>query len=388
MSDDVKKPDAPPATEAPQGESPVDSLDTAVKGAKSHVIESAHKAFEESFGKTWTDRLQIWNWPKNSLLFFKNFFVELTKVKEEKATAKDQAETEVAKAAATGKPADVADKLTEEMDKEAHFDPEQKEAVAALTEDVLEAAHATGSPAKVLTLISQAQENSEKDKKDPDALSEHDMQLIFSAGLFTLVRLKQRFPDQRDMEAFLTKVKEAGGKSAKFKRLSKYLALHFKTMFKVSAEKIPTLLKVDGPDLADIAGLALGSLAGKDKVAGALDIMLPQLFPLSVKHKGLPMLRHFFKQLIAEKKYPDPAKIAELTFLLEESDLRECARRIGGAQVVSLASVKETAARKKKEQTEASSNEDGKPEEDAEERAEAKQKAEEEQADKRRRLAA
>jgi hypothetical protein len=401
MSDKDKKPDTPPAKADASKGTPAKNLDASTS-RRSTVSEAAHAALEKSFGKTWVESIGILKWPiaLTSQLFIKNFIVEWATVRREKADAKNAAETEISKAVASGEPTDVAEKLTKEMAKEANLDKDETVAVETLTEDTFVAAHATGRPGPAIALLSRVQEDSEKVEKDqkPSEVSEEQMRLVFSMGMFTLVRLKQRFATKELMEGFLTKVQKASGKSAKFAKLSKYLANHFKTMFKVTEDQIPSLLKVDS--LSNLAQFGMLRLSGKDKTNGALDIILPDLFPLSVKHKGLPMLREFFRGLMAEKKFPGPAKIAELAFLLDENDLRDCAKRMGGAQVVNLPTVRETDARKAKAKKDAADKakkggdkKDSKPKTTAEEEAakaeaEAEARAAEEQADKERRLAA
>jgi len=402
MSDDDTQPDTPPADEADKdeatkdGAAPEEGAEAEKDEKKSRIIESAKAAFNESFGKTTFERLQIWKWPTNSLLFIKNFFTELTAVKEEEAEVKDETESAVADAVEAGDPADVAENLTAQVSEESHFEPDQQEAVCQMTEDTLEAAKATGQSSRVIKLIARVQEDTEKGNKTPKAVTEEQIRLVFSMGMFTLLRLKDRFKTKEAMTAFLEKVKAAGSQSAKVAKLSKYLALNFRKMFKISEDRIPTLLDVDS--LGNMARFAALKLGGGDKIKGALDIILPDLFPKSVEKKGLAQIRDFFKRMVAQKKYPDPPMIAELAFLLDENDLRDCAKRMGGAKVISLASVRETEARKAKTKKEkeavAAKDKDKKaekiPEDPVVAAAEkAKEEAdEEEKEDKRRKLLA
>lgn len=358
--DDDKKPGSqaapastPDGPETPSGASetpdnPVDGAEAALKEGKSRVADAYRVAMEKSFGKTWGEKLQFWKWPKNAPLFVKNFFTELFKVQEEREETTDEAESEVAEQVVKGTETfDIAENLAEEMDKEAGFEPEEKEAVATLTEDVLEAAKATGEPEKAIKLVTRVQEDAKDKKEDPKAITESQMRLAFSTGLFTMVRLRERFDSEREMADFLTRVKAASGKSARVKELSHYLGNNFRKLFNFKAEQVPSLLGLDPMKFASLAIPSwLGGGDSDEKMDQGLDILLPELFPTSVRDKGLPRMRKFFKRLIAGKKYPEPATIAELTFMLDEDDMRDLAKKMGGAKVVSLASVRATEKRK------------------------------------------
>ncbi|MFA7685489.1 MAG: hypothetical protein WCX95_01670 [Candidatus Gracilibacteria bacterium] len=315
----------------------------AINEGKTRVKDAYKVAMEKSFGKTWTDKLQVWNWPKNSLLFVGNFFKELFAVKKEKEEAKERAESEIVQEVVNGgETSAIAKRLTEEIDAEAKLEPEEKEAVAILVEDSLEAAKATGEPAKALATIDRVKEAAKEDEKDPEALTDEEIRRSFSMGLFTMVRLRQRFDSEEKLAEFLTRVKSAAGKSRKFNDFSKYLTNNFKKLFKFESGDVPELLGIDKTKFLPL-------LISNDKMRDGLDIVLPELFPTAVRDKGLVPIRKFFVNFIRQKRYSEPETIAKLVFMVEgknSNDMRDLAKRIGGAKIVSLASVRETEDKK------------------------------------------
>ncbi|MFA6917791.1 MAG: hypothetical protein WC285_03065 [Candidatus Gracilibacteria bacterium] len=321
-----------------------DELKEAVEEGKARGKSAWKTAREKTFGESWTGPLKFWNWHKTVPLFVKNFFVELFNVQEEKKDVKDKTESEVAEQVVKGTETfDIAENLADEMDKEAHFEPEEKEAVAILTEDVLEAAEATGEPEEAIKLVARVQEDAAAKKEDPEAITDSQIRLGFSTGLFTMARLRQRFDSEEELADFLTKIKSASGKSAKFKELSLYIGNNFRKLFQFKATQVPDLLGYEGFEKVKFLKL----LGSTDKLSDGLDMVLPDLFPSAVKDKGLAPLRKFFVRFVQQKRYPDPKAIAELIFMIEdEDDMRTLAQRIGGTKIVSLASVKATEARK------------------------------------------
>lgn len=358
MSDDDEKPEQDAAETADtkdESKSAKEQLDEALEKGKSRLGSAYRAAVDKSFGKTWSERLKkLPVLPATIPLFFVNFFKELAAVKDEKEKVKEEAETEIAQEVlGEGKTTDAAaETIADSMDEENAFDPEEKEAVAIFTEDALEAAKATGSPGKIFARINSLKEKADDkaDKKDPEALTEQEVRLGFSMGLFTMARLRQRFDTQEKLEAFLTKLQKAGDKSEKLKRFSKYITNNFKKLFKFEANQIPDLLGYGWFE----KGKFLRLLDSKDKLKDGLDLVLPDLFPKAVKRKGLVPLRKFFVRFMNQKKYPSPKTIAELIFMIDhEGDMRNLAKRIGGTSITTLASVKETEARKAKEKEKA-----------------------------------
>lgn len=337
------------------GQSLEDAVDTAeklLKENKSRISTAYKTAMEKSFGPAWYDKLQFWKWHKTVPLFIENFFKELSTVQQEKEKVTEEAEAElVQEVLGEGNATySAAETIADSMDEENTFDPEEKEAVTIFTEDVLEAAKATGSQGKIFARIKKLNEKADEkedkeDKKDPEALTDQEIRLAFSMGLFTMVRLRQRFDTQEKLETFLTKLQKAGDKSGKLKRFSKYITNNFKKLFKFEATQVPDLLGYGWFEKTKFLSL----LGSKDKLKDGLDLVLPDLFPKAVKRKGLVPLRKFFVRLMNQKRHPTPKTIAELVFMIDhEEDMRNLAKRIGGISIVSLASVKETEERKAK----------------------------------------
>jgi len=343
--EDETKPDADTADDAADKPADLkDEADKAIKEGKSRLGRAYRVAVDKAFGKTWPERLmKLPLLPATIPIFIGNFFKELATVKKERAAAKSEAESEITQEVAKGTETfDIAENLTEEMDKEAHFGPEEKEAVALLTEDVLEAAKATGEPEKALATIDRVKEDADKDEKDTEKLTDEEVQRSFSMGLFTMVRLRQRFDNEKDLAEFLTKVKSAAGKSARFNHFSKYITNNFKKLFQFGAMQVPDLLGIEKSKFLPL-------LTSEDRLRDGLDIVLPEIFPSAVRDKGLTPLRKFFVRFVRQKRYPDPKALAELIFMIEdEDDMRDLAKKIGGAKVVSLASVKATEDKKAK----------------------------------------
>lgn len=351
MADDDKKPeDEKPAEDADQPKDMKAAVEGAKKEGKSRLRDAYKEAMKKSFGETWTEKAQFWKWPKNAPLFVYNFFKELLAVKKEKEDTKDETESEIAAEVVKGSETfDIAERLAEGMDKEAEFDDKEEEAVALLTEDVLEATKATGEPEKAIKTIARVHEDAKNKKEKPEALTEEQMRLTFSTGLFTVVRLRERFDTEAKLTAFLKQVQSASAKSVKVKDLSLYLGNNFKKFFNFKEEQIPDLLGMDTMKFASLKISSFsGGLSGEEKMEKGLDIVLPEIFPTSVKDNGMPKMRKFFKRFVGRKSYPTPAEIAELTFMIDEDEMRDFAKRIGGAKVISLASVKATEARKSK----------------------------------------
>lgn len=328
--------------------SPKGEITKVLEAGKGRISRAAREAWEKSFGKSWMAKLNPLAWPQNASLFLTSFLKAMTEVEEKKEKVKDETETAVAQAIANTDSGDVADNLTEELDKEAHFEPEEKEAVATLMEDTLEAAKATEKPGKVVSVLDRVREDAEKGKGNPDKLSEADVQYVFATGLFTLVRLRERFNTEEKLEEFLGKVWKAGAKSVKVRELSAYIGNHFKQLVDLREDQVPSLLGINVLKFAPFkAASALGfGGSAEDRLANGLDIVLPELFPNSTTGDNLSGMRAFFVRFIQGKRYPTPAEIAELTFMIDENDMRELARRMSGAKTVSLASVAETEKRK------------------------------------------
>jgi len=179
------------------------------------------------------------------------------------------------------------------------------------------------------------------------------MRLCFITGLFTLVRLKERFDDDEGKLAnFLDRVKNAGAKSVKIKDLSLYIRNHFTKLLDFKKGDIPDLF---GMDKTDFLPLLNPLLSASEKMDKGLDIVLPEIFPSTVRDKGLAPTRKMFKDIVERKNNLTTKDIAQIITTLDDDDLRELAKRIGGDKVktVTLASVKETEERKKKAKAEA-----------------------------------
>ncbi|MDD3861940.1 MAG: hypothetical protein PHP74_03585, partial [Candidatus Gracilibacteria bacterium] len=349
MSDDTKKSEEKEKPEKSLKES-VDGAEKLLKENKSRISKAYKNAMEKSFGTAWHDKWNVLKWPKNVPLFIGNFFKELLTVQEEKEEVKEEAESELTKEVVESSDiAETAENLVEKIDTENNFTPDEKEAVATLTEDFVEATKATGAPSKIFNKISKLNDHAEKNEEKPEELSEQDMRLAFSTGLFTMVRLRERFNTKEKLENFLTKVKSASDKNPKFKKLSLYIKNNFMKMFQFKAgmvTEIPGLLGVNGLiEKPLLTGKIVALANAKDKLNDGLDLFLPLLFPKTIKDKGLAPMRKMFKDLYEKRNNLKPAEIAELIHSLDENDLRTLAKRIGGANVVSLASVKETANR-------------------------------------------
>jgi hypothetical protein len=354
MSDPDPKQDSPEKAPAASGTAPESGAET--KEKKSRISRAAHEAWEKSFGEgTWTENINPLNWPKKSWLFVKNFFTELTEVEEEEKDVKKEAEKKVAREVLKTDSGQLSEQFVEAATKESSESllPEEKEAMEIMTEDLLEAAKATGEPESVVVVADRIKQNAEQNNQSPERVTDSEMRLCFVTGLFTLIRLKERFDDDEGKLAdFLDRVKSAGAKSVKIKDLSLYVRNHFTKLLNFKLTDIPDLLGMDKTDfLTSLNPLPSAS----EKMDKGLDIVLPEIFPSTVRDKGLAPTRKIFKDIVERKNNITTRDIAKIIAMLDDDDLRELAKRIGGNKVktVTLASVKETEERKQKAKAEA-----------------------------------
>ncbi len=280
---------------------------------KSHITDSTKKAWEKSFGKSWLDTLNPMGWPKNAFLFLKNFLSEMTDLEKEKADVKKETEEKVEKAMLTQA------KLPEIP---------EKSKMAELVGYFEDGARETGKKEEVQGLFDRIKISAETGEVPNKQIDKDEAKLLFSAGFFSLIKLKDKYPDNKKLSKFFEEVKDEGkGLNVDLNHFKNYFSNYLGLLFSFEQDKFPEVL---GAEINMVGGLldfgkGLTTMEVKTLAEIGVKQTLEQEFPNT--HANIAGFNRIMKYVekAANKTPLTVDEMADIITILDRKDLQNLA---------------------------------------------------------------